>query len=118
MGAIEYPADVVRELNDLRTQSHHAVTELFKLEREQVEAEMEADKVEATSFLSAEGTIPERQAYAKLLSLEFRKTAEIARIKVNYAKNRIKQLSEATNAVQTASRMIDLQWRTAGVEGR
>jgi hypothetical protein len=116
MGMIEYPQDVVRELNDLRQQSYHAVTELFKLEREQVEAEIEADKLEATALLGAEGTIPERQAWAKLKSLEARKAAEMARIKVNYAKNRIKQLSESTNAVQTASRMIELQWKVAGVE--
>jgi hypothetical protein len=116
VGAIEYPADVIRELNDLRTQSHAAVTELFKLERDQVEAEIEADRIEATALLAAEGTIPERQAWAKLKSLEARKAAEIAKIKVNYAKNRIRQLSEATNAVQTASRMIDLQWKVAGVE--
>lgn len=116
MGAIEYPQDVIRELNDLRVQSHHAVTELFKLEREQVEAEIEADRIEATALLSAEGTIPERQAYAKLKSMDARKAAEMARIKVSYAKNRIKQLSEATNAVQTASKMIALQWGVAGVE--
>lgn len=118
MASIEYPADVIRELNALREQSHHAVSELFKLEREQVEAEIEADRIESSAFLTAEGTIPERQAHAKLKSIEARKMAEIARIKVNYAKNRIKQLSEATNAVQTASRMIDLQWKTASVEGR
>lgn len=118
MAQIEYPADVVRELNALREQSHEAVTKLFQLEREQVDAEIEADRLEATALLEAQGTVPERQAWAKLQSLDARKAAEIAKIKVNYAKNRIRQLSEATNAVQTASRMIDLQWRTAGVESR
>jgi hypothetical protein len=116
MAAIEYPADVVRELNDLRTQSHHAVTELFKLEREQVEAEIAADRIEATSLLEAEGTQLVKEAYAKLKSLDARKEAEICRIKVNYAKNRIRQLSEGINAVQTAGKMIELQWRTAGIE--
>jgi hypothetical protein len=113
---IEFPQDVIRELNSLRDQSHLAVTELFRLERELVEAEIEADRIEATSLLSAEGTVVERQAFAKIKSLEARKQAEICQIKVNYAKNRIKQLSEATNAVQTASRMIALQWGVAGVE--
>jgi len=118
MSLIEYPADVVRELNDLRMQSHHAVTELFKLEREYVEAQIAFERIEATATLESEGTIPERQAYAKLKSLEARQNAEMCRIKVNYAKSRIKQLSEATNAVQTASRMIELQWKTAGIESR
>jgi len=112
MATIEYPADVIRELNNLREQSHQAVTELFKLEREQVEAEIDADRTYATQYLAATGTVAEREAWATLKSIEARKVAEIAKAKVNYAKNRMRQLSEATNAVQTASRMIDLQWRT------
>lgn len=115
---IEYPADVIRELNTLRDQAHQAVTELFRLEREQVEAEIAADRLEASALLDAGGTVPERQAYAKLQSLEARREAELCRVKVNYAKNRMRQLSEAINAVQTASRMIDIQWRAAGVESR
>jgi len=63
-------------------------------------------------LLAAEGTVPEKEAWAKLKSLDARKAAEIAKIKVSYAKNRIRQLSEATNAVQTASRMIDILWRS------
>lgn len=112
LASIEYPGDVVRELNDLRLQAHQAVTELFKLEREQVEAEIEADRIEAVALLESQGTIPERNAHAKLASLNARKDAEICRVKVNYAKNRMRQLSEATNAVQTASRMIELEYRT------
>jgi hypothetical protein len=115
---IEYPADVIRELNQLRDQAHQAVTELFKLEREGVEAEIVADRIEATALLEAQGTVPERQAYAKLRSLDARKEAEICRIKVNYAKNRMRQISEGINAVQTAGKMIEMQWRTAGVESR
>lgn len=115
---IEYPGDVVRELNNLREQAHKAVTELFRLEREQVDAEIDADRIEATALLEAVGTVPEKEAFATLQSLDARKNAELCRIKVNYAKNRMRQLSEAINAVQTASRMIELQWRTAGTESR
>ena len=70
MATIEYPADVIRELNNLREQSHQAVTELFKLEREQVEAEIEADRTYATFFLDAVGTVAEKEAWAKLKSIE------------------------------------------------
>jgi hypothetical protein len=91
---------------------------LFRLERDLVDAEITADRIEASAILESAGTVPERQAYAKLKSLDARRDAELARVKVNYAKNRMKQLSEATNAVQTASRMIDLQWKAAGVESR
>lgn len=115
---IEFPADVIRELNHLRDQSQEAVTHLFRLENELVEAEILADKIEASALLESAGTVVERQAYAKLQSLDARRDAELARVKVSYAKNRMKQLSEATNAVQTASRMIDLQFKAAGVESR
>jgi len=118
MSAIEYPADVIRELNNLREQAHNAVTELFRLEREQVELEIEADRIEAAAILTAEGTQTVKEAYARLQSLEARREAELAKVKVNYAKNRMRQLSEAINAVQTASRMIDISWKTAGYESR
>jgi hypothetical protein len=115
---IQYPADVIRELMVLREQSETAVKKLFELENAQVEAEIAADRIEAKALLDSTGTVVERQAFAKYQALDARREAELARVKVNYAKNRMRQLSEATNAVQTASRMIDLGWKVAGVESR
>jgi hypothetical protein len=112
MSNIEFPADVIRELNTLRGESERAIGELFRLEREQVEAEIVADVLEARALLDAKGTVAEKEAWATIHSADARKVAEIAKIKVSYAKNRMRQLSEAINAVQTASRMIDLQFRT------
>lgn len=118
MTSIEHPGDVVRELNALRNRADEAVTALFGLEKDAVLAEIEADRIEAQALLDATGTIPERNAWAKLQSLEARQTAELARVKVSYAKNRLKQLSESVMAVQTTARMVEMQWKTAGIGER
>jgi hypothetical protein len=118
MASIEHPGDVVRELTLLRNRADEAVTALYTLEKEAVLAEIDADRIEAEALLNATGTIPERNAQAKLASLDARKTAELARVKVSYAKNRLKQLSESVMAVQTSARLIEMQWRTAGIGER
>lgn len=111
LAEIKYPADVIRELDELRDRYDEAVTYLFKLETECVELEIEADRQYAQAVLNAEGTVEVKKAYAEILSIDAKKAAELAKVKVNYAKNRIKQLSEVTSAVQTASKMIEAQMR-------
>ena len=114
--AIEYPGDVVRELNALRAQSEKGIAYLAETEAEFVRLELEADRIEALTFLDAGGTVADRQAVAKLKALEAREAAELKKVEVNRIKLKLRHLSEALNATQTAARMIELQWKTAGVE--
>lgn len=115
---IEYPADVVRALADLRAQSEQGVKVLAEAETKQVKLELEAERVEFTAFLNAGGTVADRNAMAKLESLSAREAAELARIEVTRIKTKLKQLSEAMMSVQTTARMVELQWKTAGVGER
>jgi hypothetical protein len=113
---IEYPADVVRELLNLRQQSEKGVGVLAEAEAKQVQLALAAEREEALAFLDAQGTVADRQAVAKLASIDAREAAELAKVEVNRIKTKLKQLSEAQMAVQTSARMIELQWKTAGVE--
>jgi hypothetical protein len=113
---IEFPADVVRELNSLRAQSEKGIAYLAETEAEFVRLDLEADRVEALTFLEAGGTVADRQAVAKLKALDAREAAELKKVEVNRIKLKLRHLSEALTATQTASRMIELQWRTAGSE--
>ncbi len=115
---IEYPADVIRELAAIRSQSEQGVKLLAEAETKAVRAELEAELLEAKEFVKAGGTVADRQAVAKIMTGEARFEAEIARIEVNRIKTKLRQLSEAMNATQTAGKMIELQWKTAGVGER
>lgn len=118
MTEIVSPADVVRELARLRAESEKGIGYLAEVEQKAVTFELEAERQKAVSFLQAQGTVADREAIALLESQEARSAAAIAKIEVNRVKLKLKHLSEAMMATQTASRMVDLQWRTAGIGER
>jgi hypothetical protein len=113
---IEFPNDIVRELNSLRSQSEKGIAYLAETEAEFVRLDLEADRLEAATFLDAGGTVSDRQAVARLKALPAREAAELKKVEVNRIKLKLRHLSEALTATQTAARMIELQWRTAGSE--
>lgn len=115
---LEYPADIIRELTWIRAESEKGVAYLAEAETKSVKLELDADLLEAKEFVKAQGTVADRQAVAKILSHEARLEAEIARVEVNRVKLKLRHLSESLNGTQTAGKMIELQWRTAGVESR
>lgn len=115
---IEYPADVIRELYEIRQQSEKGVALLAQTESEAVILELEADRIEYVTFLDAQGNVAERNALAKLQALDARQKAELKKVEVSRIKTKLRQLSEAMNATQTAGKMIELQWKTAGIGER
>lgn len=118
MTELEYPHDVIRELSNLRGMAEKGVQILADAEAKQVTLTLEADRAEYSAFLQAQGTVADRQAMAKLASIDARQAAELAKVEVSRVKVKLKQLSEAQMAVQTSARMIELQFRTAGTGER
>lgn len=118
MTSIEYPADVIRELSALRRDAERGVQILADAERKAVELELNLNKQESTIFITAKGSVADRTAIAKIKTAELRLEAEIARIEVNRIKLRLKQITEAQMNVQTQARMVELQWKTAGIGER
>ena len=118
MTEIVSPADVVRELARIRHESEKGIGYLAEVEQKAVHLDLEADRQEAVALLQAQGTVVDRQAIAKLESQPAREAAALAKVEVNRVKLKLKHLSEAMMATQTAARMVELQWRTAGVGER
>lgn len=115
---IETPLDVVSELAAIRRESERGVSVLAEAEKKAALLELEAERVEALAFLEAQGTVADRQAVAKLRSNEAKQAAELARVEVTRVKTKLKHLSETTMAIQTSARMVELQWKTAGIGER
>lgn len=112
---IEFPSDINRELSALRVEAEKGINYLADKEKEYVLLSLEADKVEALAYLNAGGPIPERQAIAKLQSIDAKQSAELAKVEVNRVKLKLKHLTESQMNVQTQARMIELQFKTAGI---
>jgi hypothetical protein len=109
---METPGQVIKELNQIRLQSERGVDILAEAERKWVELSSEADKLEASELLKAQGTVVDRQAIAKLKSSDARFQADLAKVELNRVKAKIKHLSESLMAVMAAGKLIEMEWRT------
>jgi hypothetical protein len=112
------PDGVIQELMEIRRQSERGVDLLAEAERKMLAAELHAETIEAKALLDAQGTVVDRQSLAKLASTDAREAAQLARIEVNRIKTKLKHLTESQMAIQTAGRMIELTYKTAGVGER
>lgn len=112
------PDTIIAELVEIRKQAARGVDIQEEVEREYVEALLAAERAEAAAFLEASGTEKLRAATAKLKSEPERMAAELAKVKLNRVKTKLRQLSEAQMSVQTQARMVELTYKTAGVGER
>lgn len=115
---IETPHDVIVALADIRQQSERGLSLLEEAQKELVRLDQEASRVEYEAFLSSQGTVKDREAVAGLQAQEARTAAELQKVRVDYIKQKLRHLSEATMAIQTSARMVELGWRTAGIGER
>jgi hypothetical protein len=108
---METPKEVIRELEKIRNQSEQGIALLAEAEVKYLELASAADKVEATELLSAQGTIVDRQAVAKLKAMDVRFEADLAKVELNRIKAKIRHLSESQMAVMAAGKLIQMEWR-------
>jgi hypothetical protein len=108
---METPKEVIRELEKIRNQSEQGIAFLAEAEIKYLELASAADRVEATELLSAQGTIVDRQAVAKLKAMDVRFEADLAKVELNRIKAKIRHLSESQMAVMAAGKLIQMEWR-------
>jgi|AntAceMinimDraft_11_1070367.scaffolds.fasta_scaffold41543_5 hypothetical protein len=108
---MESPKEVIKELERIRNQSEQGIALLAEAEVKYLELASAADRVEATELLSAQGTIVDRQAVAKLKAMDVRFEADLAKVELNRIKAKIRHLSESQMAVMAAGKLIQMEWR-------
>jgi hypothetical protein len=109
---METPGQIIKELETIRNQGEKGIELLAQAERKYLELASAADKIEATELLKAQGTVVDRQAIAKLKSLDARFEADLARVELNRIKSKIKHLSESMMAVMAAGKLVQIDWGT------
>ena len=115
---IETPDDVIRALADLRAQAERGIALLAKTETELVHLQLEMERAEAVAFLASKGNIPEREFYARMQSQTEREAYELKKVEVNRIKAKLKNVEAERYGVMHAGKMIEVQWKTAGVGER
>jgi len=108
---METPKEVIKELEKIRNQSEQGIALLAEAEIKYLELASAADRVEATELVSAQGTIVDRQAVAKLKAMDVRFEADLAKVELNRIKAKIRHLSESQMAVMAAGKLIQMEWR-------
>lgn len=115
---LQTPDSVIGELVAIRQEASRGVDALYNAEVKLAKLSNEAEMIEAKSLLSAEGTVVDRQAVAKLKASEARLAADIAKAELNRVRTKLKVLSEQQMSVQTEARMVEMMYRTAGLGER
>ena len=108
---METPKEVIKDLEKIRNQSEQGIALLAEAEVKYLELASAADRVEATELLSAQGTIVDRQAVAKLKAMDVRFEADLAKVELSRIKAKIRHLSESQMAVMAAGKLIQMEWR-------
>jgi hypothetical protein len=87
------------------------VEALYEAENDLAEAEAALDRVEATAFLQAEGTVADRQALSRLEAVDLRLERDLAKAKVNRIRSKIKAIDSAIMAHATMSKIMQAEMR-------
>jgi hypothetical protein len=105
------PDNVIEALAACREEAEKGIQAQYEAELQLSHAILEAERVEAQTFLDAAGTVADRTAMAKLASADLKVAAEVARARYNRVRTKLKQLELTQTALQTQARMVEITWR-------
>ena len=110
------PDSIIGDLVAIRVEAGKGVDALFAAEKDLIQAELAYDRAYSQALLNAQGTVVDRQALAVLGSIVEREARDVARAVVSRIKTKLRVLSEQQMSVQTQGRMVELTWKTSGLE--
>lgn len=105
------PSRIIQELQELTRLTRQGVEYLYEAEQKLAHAESELDLIEAKSFLTAEGTVAERQAISRVESHQRRLERDLARAEVNRIRFKLKALESEIMANATISKLIQAEMK-------
>lgn len=109
------PDQIINELIEIRENAARGVEVLHQAELKMLTAELELEKREAIAYLSAEGSIGERNAKVTLMTEQEALDHAVTKAEYNRVKSKLKQLELSQMSVQTQAKLVELTYRTAHV---
>ena len=106
------PTHIIQELQRLTAEMDKGSNALYDAECKMADAEAAYDKAVSLAFLNNQGTVADRQAVAKLQSVDQKLQADLARAEFNRVKTKMKTLSDQATMMAVMSKNVELQWRT------
>lgn len=102
---------IISDIQELTALNRKGVEALFEAEEELAHAEAELDTVEARAFLSAEGSVADRTAKAKLDASEARLARDLARASVNRIRTKLRTIESELVAQSTMAKIMQAETR-------
>ena len=106
------PSHIIQELQRLTAEMDKGSNALYDAECKMADAEAAYDKAVSLAFINNQGTVADRQAVAKLQSVDAKLQADLARAEFNRVKTKMKTLSDQATMMAVMSKNVELQWRT------
>jgi Tfp pilus assembly protein PilX len=103
--------EIQKQIAELIAENAKGATALFETESALAQAEYDLDTTEQKAFLSAEGTVADRTAIARLKSAEMRLQRDLRKAEHNRVKVKIKQIETALIALSTQAKLIGVETR-------
>lgn len=105
------PAEIIAELKRLTAESAKGPEAVYNAEVQMAEAEQVYDRELSLALLSSEGSIPEKQAKAKLAASDAKFAFDLARAGLNRVKLKVKQLESAQVASSVIAKLVEAEMR-------
>ena len=105
------PSEIITSLAELTALNKKGVEALFVAEQELAEAEHQLDLVESRAFLSADGSVAERQAKAKLEAAEARLARDLAKAGVGRIKMKLRGLESEVMSLATMAKIAQAEMK-------
>jgi len=105
------PSQIAKDLLELSQTNRKGVEALYEAETDLAECESALDRCEAQEFLSASGSVAERQATAKLACADARFERDIAKAKVNRIRTKMRSIESELMALATAAKILQAEMK-------
>lgn len=105
------PEAISGQLTSLVADNYRGVNAVFEAESKLATAEYDLDLAEQRAFISANGSVAERNAIAKLESADLRLARDLARAELNRVKLKLKAIESALMASGTQAKLLMLETR-------
>ena len=105
------PSEIISSLAELTALNKKGVEALFTAEQELAEAEHQLDLVESRAFLTADGSVAERQAKAKLEAAEARLARDLAKAGVSRIKMKLRGLEGEVMSLATMAKIAQAEMK-------
>jgi len=104
-------SQIVQELYELTQENRKGIEFYAEAMDHLARCENQLDKIEAHAFISAEGSVADRTAKAKLAAAEARLERDLAKAQVERVRAKLRMIESAIMAQATAAKMVQAEMK-------